>query len=397
MSHGHSHALPTSADEDTSNPRVRKALWATVGACTAIILLTVAVLWPDGTSERTDPLGLSGEPVAASVSSVEIEPCTFDGSQECELVTLRVTSGERDGETFTLEQPPGSAVDAGDDILVDILAREDGTEQAVFYDFQRETPLVLLAVIFCAAIVLLGGWRGFGALAGLAASLLIIVVFTLPALLAGSNAVAVALASSGAIALVALFLAHGRGTATAVALLSTYASLALTAALAAGFVAVSNLTGLGDENVAFISALGIEIDPRGLLLAGIVIGALGVLDDVTVTQVSAVWELRRVSPDGSFSDLYRSALRIGRDHISSTVNTLFLAYAGAALPLLLLFSEAGQGITDVATREIVAVEIVRALVGSIGLVASVPISTALAAFVLVGPAHDEASEQLSTV
>ena len=125
-----------------------------------------------------------------------------------------------------------------------------------------------------------------------------------------------------------------------------------------------------------------QIDPRGLLLAGVVIGSLGVLDDVTVTQVSAVWELKRASPDAGFGELYARALRIGRDHISSTVNTLFLAYAGASLPLLLLFSEAEQNLGSVTTREVVAVEIVRALVGSIGLVASVPISTALAAKVL---------------
>ncbi len=178
------------------------------------------------------------------------------------------------------------------------------------------------------------------------------------------------------------FSPHGRGLATAAALLSTFASLALTGALAWVFLRASNFTGFGDDSVGFLSALGSEIDPRGLLLAGVVIGSLGVLDDVTVTQVSAVWELKRAAPDADFGELYRRALRIGRDHISSTVNTLFLAYAGASLPLLLLFSEAQQGLGSVATREVVAVEIVRALVGSIGLVASVPISTALAAKVL---------------
>jgi uncharacterized membrane protein len=299
-----------------------------------------------------------------------------------------VTEGERTDEEFTLEQPPGSPIDANDGILVDIVEVGDGTAEAYFYDFQRGTPMLVLVIIFAVAIVLLGGWRGVGALGGLVLSLIVIAVFTLPALLDGSNAVAVALASAGVIAFVALFLAHGRGPATAVALLSTFASLALTAVLAWVFVAMSNFTGLGDEHVGYLSALGIEIDPRGLLLAGVVIGSLGVLDDVTVTQVSAVWELDRASPRLGFVELYRRALRIGRDHISSTVNTLFLAYAGAALPLLLLFSEAGQSISAVATREIVAVEIVRALVGSIGLVASVPISTALAARVL--SAHTDA-------
>jgi uncharacterized membrane protein len=387
MGHAHSHQLPDDA-EDRTDPRMRRALWIAVGVCAAAVVLAVVLLWPGGGGERTDPLGLEGDPVAATVIRVEMLPCSFEPADDCELITLRVTEGERTDEEFTLEQPPGSPIDANDGILVDIVEVGDGTAEAYFYDFQRGTPMLVLVIIFAVAIVLLGGWRGVGALGGLVLSLIVIAVFTLPALLDGSNAVAVALASAGVIAFVALFLAHGRGPATAVALLSTFASLALTAVLAWVFVAMSNFTGLGDEHVGYLSALGIEIDPRGLLLAGVVIGSLGVLDDVTVTQVSAVWELDRASPRLGFVELYRRALRIGRDHISSTVNTLFLAYAGAALPLLLLFSEAGQSISAVATREIVAVEIVRALVGSIGLVASVPISTALAARVL--SAHTDA-------
>lgn len=381
MGHVHSHALPDSGDDQT-DPGTQRLLWIAVGVCALIVVVAIAVLWPTGDGERSDPLGLSGNPVKASVTGVEVVPCSFEPSEDCELITFSVSEGDHTDQEFTLEQAVGSVIDAGDGILVDIAELDDGTTQAFFYDFQRGTPILVLTVIFCAAIIILGGWRGVGAIAGLALSLVIIVVFTLPALLDGANAVAVALASSGLIAFVALFLAHGRGPATAVALLSTFASLALTALLAWVFVGVSNLTGLGDENVGYLNALGIEIDPRGLLLAGVVIGSLGVLDDVTVTQVSAVWELNRASPQSGFIELYRSALRIGRDHISSTVNTLFLAYAGAALPLLLLFSEAREGITSIATREIVAVEIVRALVGSIGLVASVPISTALAARVL---------------
>jgi uncharacterized membrane protein len=150
------------------------------------------------------------------------------------------------------------------------------------------------------------------------------------------------------------------------------------------FIRVTALTGFSDESSFFLEALGRSIDPRGLLLAGMVIGSLGVLDDVTVTQVSAVAALHDAQPDLSRTELFRRALTIGRDHISSTVNTLFLAYAGAALPLLLLFSETGQSASDAATGETVAVEIVRTLTGSIGLVASVPLSTALAVAVVDG-------------
>jgi uncharacterized membrane protein len=378
---GHAHGQHESLDEQV-DPRVRRQLWIAVAGCAVVVVVGMVAIWPGGGGGGRDPLGLTGDPVAASVQSVEEVPCSFDPLLACKLVEALVSEGERRGEAVFLEQPLDSTISSGDDILVDLVELDDGSVQAVFYDFERSTPMLLLVIVFVTSIVVLGRWRGVGALAGLAMSFVVIIVFALPALLEGTNAVAVAIVTAGAIAFIALFLAHGRGLATATALLSTFASLAITAALAAVFLAMSNFTGFGDENVGFLDALGSQIDPRGLLLAGIVIGSLGVLDDVTVTQVSAVWELKRASPDVTFGELYGRALRIGRDHISSTVNTLFLAYAGASLPLLLLFSEANESLGSVATREIVAVEIVRALVGSVGLVASVPISTALAAKVL---------------
>jgi uncharacterized membrane protein len=388
MGSGHTHGFGGVHDLDEHvRPEIRRAMWAAVGVCALSVLIGLVVLWPGGGRDRIDPLGLEGDPVRATVQSVDEVPCSFDPLLACKRVDVVVTGGDR----FVIEQPIDSTISAGDGILVDIVDLGGGVEQAVFYDFQRGTPMLLLIILFVAAIVVLGRWRGVGALAGLAMSLVVLVVFALPALLNGSNSVAVALVAAGAIAFVALFLAHGAGLATAAALLSTFASLALTGILAWIFLTASKFTGFGDESVGFLDALGTQVDPRGLLLAGVVIGSLGVLDDVTVTQVSAVWELKRTAPDAGFGELYGRALRIGRDHISSTVNTLFLAYAGASLPLLLLFSEAEQGLTSVATREVVAVEIVRALVGSIGLVASVPISTALAAKVLAStiPDHPE--------
>ena len=383
MGTGHSHGVDGAHDLDEHvRPEVRRALWVAVGICALTVLVGLVVFWPGGGDDRTDPLGLEGDPVGAKVESIEEVPCSFDPLLACKQIDIVITEGEFGGERYVLEQSLDSTIGSGDGILVDLVDIGGGVIQPVFYDFQRGTPMLLLVILFVAAIVVLGRWRGVGALAGLAMSLVVIVVFALPALLDGSNAVAVALVTAGAIAFVALFLAHGRGLATAAALLSTFASLALTGLLAWVFLAASKFTGFGDESVGFLDTLGTDIDPRGLLLAGVVIGSLGVLDDVTVTQVSAVWELKRAAPHAGFGELYGRALRIGRDHISSTVNTLFLAYAGASLPLLLLFSEAQQGLGSVATREVVAVEIVRALVGSIGLVASVPISTALAAKVL---------------
>jgi len=184
--------------------------------------------------------------------------------------------------------------------------------------------------------------------------------------------------SAAVIGLLALYLAHGFSPQTGVAVLGTFASLALTGLLAALFVAATHLTGLSDENALVLDATNGGISMRGIIVAGIVIGSLGVLDDVTVTQVSAVGELVRAQQGLRAQPLFEAALRIGRDHISSTVNTLVLAYAGAALPLLLLFTQSHRAFSDIATSDVVATEIVQALVGSIGLVASVPITTALA-------------------
>jgi uncharacterized membrane protein len=378
--HTHSHDL---ADVDV-DPRWARALWPTVIVLGIATVLAVVVLWPGGGTAFEDPLLLDADPVDAEVVSVDVVPCSFSPADRCSVATFELSGGFVDGEIGAIEQSLPGTIDAGDGITVTYFDDVDGTRIYALYDFQREAPLLVLGALFVGAVVVLGRWRGVGAIAGLAASMLVIVMFALPAILDGSSAVLVAVVTAAVIAFLALFLAHGFEPATAVALIATLASLVLTALLAWIFVGASNLTGSTDDASVLLSGLSSGIDVRGILLAGIVIGSLGVLDDVTVTQVSAVWQLKSVQPDLSVAQLMRPALRIGRDHISSTVNTLFLAYAGTSLPLLLLFVEAQQGLFDVSTREIVATEIVRTLVGSVGLVASVPIATWLAATVVSG-------------
>ncbi|GIU85761.1 MAG: hypothetical protein KatS3mg009_0276 [Acidimicrobiia bacterium] len=255
-----------------------------------------------------------------------------------------------------------------------------------YADRQRRPVLLAAAVLFALAVVVLGRLRGLAALGGIAVSLVVILQFVLPAILDGHGAVPVAVLGSAAIAYVALYLAHGFSMMTTVALLGTLASLALTVVLSAIFTALGEFSGYASEEAVLLQQLAGGVDVSGLVLGGIVIGALGALDDVTVTQVSAVAELRRANPAMPPGALYRSGLRIGRDHIASTVNTLALAYAGAALPVMLLFVLSQQSLGTVANSEVVATEIVRALVGSVGLVASVPITTWLAARVVAGGA-----------
>ena len=377
--HSHTHDL----DVDVGRSAAQVLRW-TVAMCAVLVVVGAVLLWPNRGASGEDPLSLGADPLDAHVTEVIEGQCTADPSIVCRTVTFEITGGYAAGDIGSFELYEGGDFSAGDDIRVIPSTASDGQVMYTFYDYQRSSPLVVLAGLFIVAVVVLGRWRGVGAVAGLAISLFVIVWFALPSLLDGNNAVAVALVTAGAVAFVALYLAHGISPSTDVALLSTFLSLGLTGVLAWIFVRLTNLTGFTDDATFTLQALGTEIDPRGILLAGIVIGSLGVLDDVTVTQVSAVGELHRAQPGIERRSLFVSALRIGRDHISSTVNTLFLAYAGATLPLLIMFSEISEPVTSVATREVVATEIVRALVGSIGLVASVPISTWMA-IAVVGP------------
>ena len=200
----------------------------------------------------------------------------------------------------------------------------------------------------------------------------------MPAIINGEDAVLVALIGGSAIVLVALYLAHGYTPLTHVAAVGAFAALALTTFLSWGVVELAQFTGLADETSYYLLLIP-GFDVSGLLLAGIVLGAIGALDDVTVTQASAVWEVQQANPTLGSDELFASGLRVGRDHIASTVNTLLLAYAGAAMPLIILYSLSSQPLASISSSEIVAVEIVRTLVGSIGLVAAVPITTWLAA------------------
>ncbi len=234
-------------------------------------------------------------------------------------------------------------------------------------------------------VVALGRLRGLFALAGLGASVVVLLVFVLPSILDGRNPVLVAVFGAAVIAYLALYLAHGFTRMTTVALLGTIAALTLTAILSWVVVSLAEFTGLATEESTLLTLFD-GIDVRGLILAGIVLGAAGAIDDVTVTQASAVWELKAANPSLGITELVRSGLRIGRDHIASTVNTLLLAYAGAALPLLVLFVLSTQSLGTVANSEVVAVEIIRTLVGSVGLVAAVPLTTWLAAWAVDRPA-----------
>lgn len=394
--HDHDHAHSHGFDDDRPlgerlrSVSDRRVLAGTVLAIAVLTVVGLLALWPGEVDPVTTLEGETflGERVHATVRDVTTADCSFSsapGEFVCDTVVFEVTSGSPDGATDQLELPIGSGairLHEGDDIILSYAFDAPPGARFQFQDFERSIPMALLVVLFVVVVVAFARWRGVFALLGVGISLLVLGAFVLPALLEGSSPLLVALVGTSAVALPALYLAHGPSERTSVAVIGTVASLLLTCLLGLAFVEVTQLTGLASEEASFLRAFGGDLDFSGLLLAGMVIGALGVLDDVTVTQVSAVWELSSSRADASARELYRAGTRIGRDHIASTVNTLVLAYAGASLPLLLLFVTSGQRFGHVITGEAIAAEVVRALVGSIGLVASVPITTMLAALVV---------------
>ncbi|MGW0518742.1 YibE/F family protein [Crossiella sp. NPDC003009] len=381
--HGHGPAEPVSR-------RVRTLLTALLAPLALAAVLGGILLYPFGSRQATGgDLGLNRTPVHAEVTAVSQEPCPSGGQGEsCQAVMAKLTDGPGAGATVRLAVPLGPSAPKftiGDAVVLAYSGEGNPREGTAYelVDFQRGLPLGVLAAIFALAVLVLARWRGLAALGALALSFLVLMYFMLPAILAGKSPLAVAVVGAGIIMFAALYLTHGFSARTSTAVLGTLASLLLIGFLGAAFVGLTHLTGLDEDTTNLITLLGRPVDTQGLLLAGIIIGALGVLDDVTVTQASAVWELRRANPALNWRRLYAAGLRIGRDHAGSAVNTLFMAYAGAALPMLITFSVSGRTFGEIATTQHLATEIVRTLIGSIGLVAAVPVTTLLAALVAV--------------
>jgi uncharacterized membrane protein len=246
-------------------------------------------------------------------------------------------------------------------------------------DHERGLQLWLILAALALAIVAFGRIRGVTAILGLGITFGVLLMFVIPAILSGRPPLLVAIVGSIGIALTVLYLTHGVSRSTTVAVAGTVASLTLTGVLAYAAVGATRLSGVADETSANLGTL-YGVNMQGLLLAGILIGSLGVLDDVTVTQAVTVQELAEANPSYGFRDLYAAATRVGRAHIASVINTIILAYAGASLPLLVLITALNDPVGQVLSDQLVATELVRSAVGTIGLIAAVPLTTALAAW-----------------
>jgi uncharacterized membrane protein len=381
-----------SLDHDDSAVVIRRLMTRVVIAVAVLTMVGLVVLWPRG--EAPD-LGIQpGTYVDATVVEVDQTECPAveaDALTNCQRATVDITSGPDSGQqgVVLIRETDFRVPELSDGdrlVLLDV-PTSPPPFRYTFADYQRASPMWALLALFVIAVLAVGRWQGLRALSGLVASGIILVAFVVPALLRDESAILVALTGTVAIAFLALYLAHGVNRTTTVALAGTLLSLMVIVVLAIAAAEFSRLSGLADADAQALRVTAAALDLRGLLVAGIVVGALGVLDDVTVTQVSTVAALRRADPAMPRTALYREAMRVGRDHVASVVNTLVLAYAGAALPLILLFTQGTRPAGRIVTSEVVAVEVTRMLVGSLGLILAVPITTALAAAVL-GSAED---------
>ena len=325
---------------------------------------------------------------------VEVGP---EVTQNIEVAKLKILNGPEKGKEVEAESITSAEtsnfpkIEKGETVVLGKIIQPDG-EFYYVADKYRLPPLIYILVGFFLFAVAFGRLKGFTSMLGLAFSILVLSNFIIPNLLAGQNTLLIILTGSFVIALVSIYLAHGISRRTTIALISTFITLGLAAGLATLLVMAGKLFGLGTEEAFYLQALqGTQINLKGLLLGGIIIGTLGVLDDVTTSQVAAVAEIKRADPSLTHKELYKRGLKVGHEHIAALINTLALAYAGASLPLFLLFSlNKTQPLWVIINSEFVAEEIVRTLVGSIALILAVPIATSLAAYFLKETSANEA-------
>jgi uncharacterized membrane protein len=368
----------------------------------------LVVLWPDAAKvEAIDGLAGQGAPGVTYPSATvqQVEPvCDQDPrGEDCGAIRVRVQDGADAGETVRVMVPPEvlvSGLREGD--TVELVRTPSSAEPSTgsapgpagwgYFATDRDASLAWLAALFVVVVLAVARLRGLMALVGLAVSGVVLWWFTLPALISGEDGLGVALVTATVILVVVLYSTHGPTLRTSTALAGTLLGVLATVALAIIWSGDARLTGVSDEAGGLLSTYAGDLDFRGLLTCALVIAGLGVLNDVTITQASAVWELRAAAPDMSRRALLRSGMRIGRDHIASTIYTIVFAYAGASLVVLLLLSLYDRPLLELVSSEQLAEEIVRTLTGAIGLVLAVPLTTAVAVAV-VGQAGTPAPRQ----
>jgi uncharacterized membrane protein len=373
---------------------VRLALLSPLAAVAAATLVALILLWPDGGKldtirEHNQFAGPGVDTVTARVTDVtpacpRSKPSPAD-TTVCGTIRVLVDDGAGKGDRAVVHVAPevtASGLGGGDQVQLLRTAPQNGQPATYTFDtITRTTSLLWLAIGFVVVVIAVARLRGLMAIAGLVFSALTIYYFLLPALLAGESAILVAMITASEIMFVVLYSTHGPNMRTSTALAGTLVGIGLTAGISLVTIGYTHLTGVADETGGMVSTFAGDLDAQGLLACGVVLAGLGVLNDVTITQASAVWELRAASPTMSRRSLFLSAMRIGRDHIASTIYTIAFAYAGASLAVLLLLTIYDRPLLPLISTEPLAEEIARTLVTSIGLILAVPATTAIATLV----------------
>jgi len=394
--HGHRHGHRRVDDDEVRVPTGSRAvLVVTLVGLGIATVLGLVMLWPDAAAVSKVGAGVDyaapgvtfpqAQILSVNPTCPEEYTASDPGSRvpACLLLTVTVTSGGERGKIVELPlQGTITSADLAEGDSVQLMqipgAEEDGPAYAMV-GIDRTGALGWFALAFVLVVAVVARWRGLLALVGLAFAGLVIARFMLPALLTGESGIAVALVTGSAIMFVVLYLAHGVSIRTSTALAGTLGGILLTGVLAAVAVETSHLSGVGDETGELLSGYVGGLDFPSLLMGAIIIAGLGVLNDVTITQSSAVWELRAVAPELSRMEIFARAMRIGRDHIASTIYTIVFAYAGAALSVLLLLFLYERPLLDLLGTEDIGTEVARTLCSAIGLVLAVPLTTAIAA------------------
>ncbi|MFC7579823.1 YibE/F family protein [Schaalia naturae] len=385
MSHSHGHRGPAPASRT-----VVVGLSIVMVALFAATLVALALLWPRAADlpERRSFFAEGTREVGGTVLSIEDRGDVQGGENATVRVSLDGTDEQADvqlGAALVTDDIVGARMR-----LVEVPAAEGSSPQGaayMFMDFHRGVPLIVLGVALAVVVIAVARLKGLAALVGLAGALALLWFFTLPALLAGRPSVAVALTTAGAVLFIVVYLAHGISVKSSTALLGTFAGIAVVTALAAWAIPASHLLAAGNEEMTQLAFYARNVDLRGVLLCGMVLGGVGVLNDVTITQASSVWELRAAAPEDTRWSIFARAMRIGRDHIASTVYTIAFAYVGGALGLLMLASTLDRGLAELVTFDDIAHELVGIAVASIGLVLAIPLTTAIAAALVGRPRH----------
>ncbi len=359
----------------------------------AILALAAFVVWGIPYFFQTPLPEAAGSPMGTGTYRAEVSLILEEGTidlggtvQTYQVLRVTLLEGEYAGIPMEIDygkrqiHPEGIRFEVGDVILVSLSQGPDGLLNAYFVDYVRTSALGWLALAFALAIIVTGRWKGLRSLMALAFSLLVIIGYIIPHILTGEDPVRVSIIGSAILLTVTLYLTYGWTLKTHASALGMIVVLVLTGTLAWFAIQLTRLNGTGSEEALFLIQMSaVTINLRGLMLGGMLIGALGVLDDLVTTQSSAVFELHSTDETLGFRTLVGRAMRIGQDHVAATVNTLVLAYAGASLPTLLMFSLNRGNYATLINFEFIAEEVVRTLVGSLGLIAAVPITTAIAA------------------